>query len=689
MNIPQLEFAKPKGYEDYQDDSFSKYFYLASGSYNCLVDRSGRVNSRKGVKQIGDETNTKTAGVKSAYTFLTSYYVLQNPTNLELPVKTTYDDVKVYFQGKYRTLYNGLAGEKPRFTSWYDKASRKAFMLFVKNDKYIYKWGGGIAEIGSMTASSITLKYNKRSSAINNFIFNGANKTITQTDTDFVSLGFKEGDLIRIVGTTNNNGTFELAGVSTTKITISPSATINNETISNTDCLISVNGKDSFTTMGFEATGNIKVGNTTLVYTGGATETITITNGVNPTTILAVNDVIFSEVFQLTPTGGDMIPNLPLDLISCNLNQVYVANSRGRAVFVSKQSDCADFSYNSTIRRVGDGVSFWLDDNVKSITHQDEITFFGAGVSYAYKVWYEPFSDGTTAGEIARIKPLRTAYGVAPVKNGFIPVENGIIVIRNDKVISLFGDLQNISQPSSLPLSYKISRLLNKLDFTDASGLFLKNNLFILFPKNNTLLIYDFEMGFWQPPQIISASCMNVVDGKLILHSQDSDKSYTAFSGVDDDGNSISSVVMTNTFMLGRRSDKKKWDESFIEIYLNASSKIKWETLAGYKGSDDIKIFDIEYDIDEEYYSNVPEYTSIGNMPLAYTTLGDFYPDLDLDEDIGKLRRIYMIQSKGQMENSDQFQVRLTSEELGAYYSLACLGLGIVECNETKEEYVR
>jgi len=62
-----------------------------------------------------------------------------------------------------------------------------------------------------------------------------------------------------------------------------------------------------------------------------------------------------------------------------------------------------------------------------------ETTYITAGDSDVYSLVFEPFTDGTNAGEILKLNKLETAYGQGGVSHeAFVKAKNGIIYLSNE-----------------------------------------------------------------------------------------------------------------------------------------------------------------------------------------------------------------------------------------------------------------
>lgn len=670
------EFAekiKPAGYVDKEDDSLLDIFALVRGSFNTLVNDEGKIVSRKGLERVG-AAGTSPQGVSNSYTWETS-------TNLEIPMRFIFDKVQVLRDGVWRDVGSGYKQDVNfRCRPWWDRAEIKDKLLMVNGTTFVHSWTGGMAELASWTSTTVTKKFAKQSSPTNNFVFSAVNKTLTQTDTDFLTLGFAVGQTVRITGTTNNNGLFTIKTVTSTVITFSSSAIITNETIATTNAIIGVLGRETWAAERFATTGTkqINIGGTVFTYTGGE-NTPTLTGvSADPSGVSSVGLFVFQPIATNTPTGGDFPSGQLIDIIEVNINQAFYAYTKGRNVYLAKQGDFDDCGYNITVRQAGEGGTIFLDNNCVGIAASKELVQISAGKSDIYNVTFETFSDGVTAGtgETIRVKKLETAYGQGAISTDcFVKTKNGIIYISNEPTVDFLGNVANISSVQSLPLSDSIKRLLVSLDLTGAQGVYAQNYVFYLLPRANVLLMYDTQRAIWQPPQIVSGGSISVIAGKPHIHSAITDETYELFAGLTDNGLPIAKAAYCNIDTYGSRSKKKVYDEVWIEALVNGGALGVKATLAtGYRGATFLHSFNFGFN-DADRFIEVPALPSgIGTLAIGASPLGALFTDPTIDPDIGDLKKIYKISATNLLE-AYTHQMIFENDELGSYFEVVAHGV--------------
>jgi len=219
-----------------------------------------------------------------------------------------HDALEVYYGGLYRAIHTGVKTNfKMRYDIWWDKTEGKDKLLFVNGEATIKSWTGGMTEIASWTSTTVTKKYAKQSSASNNFVFNSATKTLTQTNTDFVTLGFVVGGKVSVSGTTNNNAVFTVKTLTGSVLTFTDQDTIVTETISTNACVVGVLGRESWRAERFAQTGTkqVRIGANTYTYNAGET-TPTLTLTTDPTADCVAGLFVYQPVAVITPSGTDL-----------------------------------------------------------------------------------------------------------------------------------------------------------------------------------------------------------------------------------------------------------------------------------------------------------------------------------------------------------------------------------------------
>jgi hypothetical protein len=668
---------KPQGYFDKVDDSFLEVFGLVNGTHDVLINDEGKTVWRKGMTRLG-VAGTSVKGIEKAYTWQTS-------TNSEIALRCPYDGVQVLRDGVWRFVLTGQKINNAfRFKPWWDRAEIKDKLLGVNGTTNVFSWTGGMAEIASWTSTTITKKYAKASTAGNTFTFNAAARTLTQsTATDFITLGFVADQYVTIAGTTSNNGLFKILSVTTNVITFSADSIITNETPA-AGALIGVKGRETWAAERFATTGTLTVninGNIFTYNAGWNTPTLTLT--ADPSASCSVGLFVFQPFASSAPTGGDFQAGQLIDILEVNLNQAFYSHTQSRNVYIATQTNYLSCAYTGTIRKVGEGGTIFLDNNAVGIAATNELTQISAGTSDIYNVTFEAFSDGTTSGELIRVKKQQTAYGQGAVSQDcFVKIKNGMAYVSQEPTIDFLGNVENLVTQQSKPLSDPIKRLLNRIDRSRVEGLYHKNNLYYLFTNASVMLVYNVEAGFWQPPQTVSGNCMSIIGGVLCVHSNFTDETYTMFTGLTDNGKPISRAVYTNIDTYGNRIENKIYDELYIEVLVNGSATAVQGNLAmGYQGSVGLQPFTFGFN-DSDNFVETPQLPSgMGMSAIGQGPLGSMFTDYTLDPEIGPLKKLYKILSTN-IQQARTHQMQFFDDKEGSYCEIISFGVNTRLAND-------
>jgi hypothetical protein len=663
----------PQGYYEKLSADIVSGNWMVRGSVNTLIAENGKVMTRKGYTLVGQAGTIY--GTKSSRTWQTS-------SGIERPLRSRYDRLQVLYNGSWITYKAGFGNSvKFVYDTWWDKTEGKDKLLFVNGGTKIYSTLGGITEIAGATATTLTKKYANASTVPNPFTFDATLKTITQTNTTWVSLGFAVGDTITVGNSTSNNGVYTIKTLTTTVITVSNEDTLVNET-NTTGAIVAIQGKQTWSQERFPTTGTkrLVIDGVVFTYTGGET-TQTLT-GVTPdptTNGVVAGSVATADVYESTPSGGDIIAASEFDLIRTNKNQAYIGNKTRREVYLSTQTDFASYAYTLALRKPGEGGTVTLDNALVGMRVTDEGEMHvSAGRDDWYKITLDSVTSGGVVGEEIRVKKFKTSHGQgANNHNAIINTKNGIAFLSKEPTVDYIARLEQITTQQSKPISDDIKELLLRLDTTDVQTEYWQNNIWFLFPSESVLLAYDQERGFWQPPQLISGASLSIIDGWLHVHSSTSDETYKLFDGISDNGAPITFKGVFNYQNGGTRTDYKTMSGYFVELMANpAASDIKVSVALGYNGSvgvysDFLSPFDGAPFVDDVAFVG-----GFGGTPFGTNTIGNFaqvYTDDDPDFGLfRKVRKIIPVDYNG--KEWFEMQVMIELDALGSAFALISHG---------------
>ena len=205
------------------------------------------------------------------------------------------------------------------------------------------------------------------------------------------------------------------------------------------------------------------INGTEYTYTGGSTTTKL--TGVTPNPTGEANG---SLVFQTVTTTSDKPASddetFTNDLIGTLDNQVWVASTINRDVYISTQNDYTDFTFSSP-RTPGEGALITLDAYPVGLAVQEKYMYIAAGNDQWYKIVFELAND--LVNESLEVERLKTTAQEAAVSQGSIShIKNNIVYLSNEPTIDTLGKLEAIDTPQTLALSNPIKTELEGYNTT-------------------------------------------------------------------------------------------------------------------------------------------------------------------------------------------------------------------------------
>jgi hypothetical protein len=354
---------------------------------------------------------------------------------------------------------------------------------------------------------------------------------------------------------------------------------------SNTGTTLTLSGTDTFAQKGFQIAQSGRFvtipGYGDFTYTGGE-NTVTLT-GLTALPAIPVGTPILQGVIAITSLTG-VTPTIYPNVVMTRDNQVWYGDTRTSTIWGSKNTDYSDCQFTTPIRKPGEGFKITLDDFTVGFTQDSDANYVFAGLSDLYRISFVLSSQ--QAEESIVVQKLRAGSGQSAVSNkAIIPVKNGIMYITNDKSLTWLTSIQNIYTPQSLPISDPIKLDWDELDHTGVTGIFFGNEVWVTFPRENLVYIYDFDKALWQPPQRLPLSSFSIINNELYGHSNSSDETYKLNSGWSDNGVSITYSCAFAYRQYGNRSILHQFDEYFTELYMTTDAIVTATHYFDYRGS--------------------------------------------------------------------------------------------------------
>jgi len=392
-------------------------------------------------------------------------------------------------------------------------------------------------------------------------------------------------------------------------------------------------GTTSWAEEGFynlRATRQVTINGNVYTYTGGESTTFLVGISPDPT-----GEAIGSVVFQtpvVTPNSGMTgLPTTLKNTLIANLNnQVYVADTTNRNVYVSKVNNYQNYSY-STPRLVGEGATLTLDGTPVALIPQQGAMYMSAGKDQWYQTAFQLSADNTA--ESFTINRLKTTSREGTQSQALTTkIKNYIAFISFEKSANTLGIDPNILQePRVSDLSAPIVNDMQGYDFTGGfcqyfpgSPTFPGQYLFFSVPESSLVRIYnmtDSKNMYWEAPQIMPLTCFSIIDGDLYGHSSQSTNTFKLFDGYTDDSHAVNAVAAFAFNNDGVRTVQKSSNGCYVEGYIAANTDI---TLTLQRDVDGLasNYSTIISGNDSQIVPPAPDTASLGKTSLGKNSLG-------------------------------------------------------------------
>jgi len=614
-----VEALNPRGYVNNREITNLEGHFLVQGSRDCKIVNGEKVVIRPGIELLGAAQNINN-GVEGSIDWKTNTGVYRNMRSY-WGGGVDKGELEVKWNDTWVRVMNGFKSGNFEFVPWWSQDELMDLLLMVNGDNKIRMWSGGLAEVASVTADTITKKGYLRGTTYG-FNDNGADlDTITDEDAGFITAGFAVGDSIEISGSTSNDGVYIIREVTAGVITVDAEVRLMTEAVG-ADVLIGWENNDTWAKGRFlvsQANRSVRIGGIDYTYTGGEnTGTLTgITRSPVDDGVIA-GDTVIQSVMEFAPAALSGSKN---DFLEVFYGHVIVGSYTSRRAYLSKNTDFSDFTFTTPLRKPGEGFLMTFDSTPNAFVPDENELYISAGDDDWYQVLMELNAD--QQGETVIVRKLKTAPGQAAVGPGAIArMKNYIAYVSVAKAVDSIGAVENITNVQSKTLSDDIRDDFLSYDLTNVHTLYFRESMFVAIPKHGLVLEYDLRYGYWQPPYNIPVSRLAIIDDELCGHSSVGNETYYIQRGFSDLSVPISWVAAFGYENFGTRFMSKNFSETAHEAYMSRSTVVKKTINYEYKGALESREFLIKAD-EEDATVFVPSTTgSIGTDPLGESPLG-------------------------------------------------------------------
>jgi hypothetical protein len=622
-----IQALNPRGYLNNREITNLDGQYLVKGSQNCEIVNQEKVSSVPGFTLLGS-AKTKAAGHRSSHDWETN-------TNAHRSLRLNNDgELEVYWKHDWHLLKQYYPLTRAEFYPWWSQTELKDLLLFVVGGSTVEMWSGGIAEIASSTATTLTLKRYVSGTTYTFYDDGGVTpSTITDSSNGFLDAGFTVGDKFVVQGSASNDGIYTISAVTAGVITIFPDQAFTVEA-SGASVVIKAPGatwgESRFLTAG---TRKVRVNGVEYAYSGGeGTGTLTGLSGVSG---VSPGDIALQAVVTNSPSD---FTGLHIDLISVTENYVLYGSKTDRRYFLSRSSDYTSFT-SSELRKPGEGFKGAFDSAPTAFVPDEGMMYIFGRRDDAYKLTFTLSSD--FSAEAIKVEKGKTATGQAAISQGScVAIKNAIAFISFEPTIDTIGNVAFFNAPQAVPLSDPIKNDIEAYDTTDAHGIYFRRNAYWTLPNEGLFITYNTQYNHWQPPRLAAIGRFALIDiegdGNLVLcgHSSVGNETYQLLTGYSDNGARKKVVAALGYDNYGARFVQKSADEFASELYMSTNTTVQHTVVYDYKGATDVRTFDIRGD--DNAISFVPTTGGgLGDDPLGNKPFGSL---LDAPDDMHKVR---------------------------------------------------
>lgn len=397
---------------------------------------------------------------------------------------------------------------------------------------------------------------------------------------------------------------------------------------------MTISGSKTLLQLGFDdgstTTQTVIINGTEYTYSHDPTTQV-LTLDSTPSTAPVAGDLIIVKPLIHTTT----LASIDKDHIYSYKNHIVIGNLNSNDLYFSHSttySMATGLDYSVPVPASRTAVSamyFTLDANITAMRERKGVLWVST-VDDWFKI--TKLFEINGYDEWSTVEKVESAERMGALPFAVSSHKGDTIFIAQDFTVQSITDLEIIQSDQVKLISDDIEDLLLRLDMTGARIYYNGRYIYITVPVESTLLMLDVVEGHWQPPQIIPISCFSIIAGVKVGHSNNTDESFTLFSGTDDLGADIETVIAFG--YQGYTDDTNeleyKWYETFgVSGRMTESTVctvvIDYET----DGAKTNNTIEIDGSVIKTY--DISEDVSWGTYPFASRSwAGGDYPATDL-----------------------------------------------------------
>lgn len=300
--------------------------------------------------------------------------------------------------------------------------------------------------------------------------------------------------------------------------------------------------------------------------------------------IVAGDAVVQVAVIGNSTTNANVaLPtNYNFDLISTLSNQIWYGCLASTIVYVSKTNNYTDTRFSTPQRLPGEGALLNLDSTCVGFSPQGTQMYVSSGTS---QWWLSAtfqqtvvVSGVSTPTETLYLQRLKTASGQGAQSQAFITrFKNSLAFISFEPIYNLLGLVENIqSDPQTTNISDPIKYDMDAYIFTGGQSFYDNYFLYVTIPRMGVVRLFNVEKNYWEAPQLLPFSRFYKVGTLLYAHDSNTNQSYQAFVGYNDNGNPINAVAAFPYVSQegGAAPQKKDFNKHYTEGYIAGNTTL-------------------------------------------------------------------------------------------------------------------
>lgn len=304
--------------------------------------------------------------------------------------------------------------------------------------------------------------------------------------------------------------------------------------------------------------------------------------------IVAGDAVVQAAVIGNSTTNANVaLPtNYNFDLISTLSNQVWYGCLTSTIVYVSKTNNYVDTRFSTPQRLPAEGALLNLDSTCVGFSPQGTEMYVSSGTSqwWLSNTFQQTVvvSGVSTPTETLYLQRLRTANGQGAQSQAFIARwKNSLTYVSYEPIFNSLGLVQNIQATAFdsvqvTNMSDSIKYDMDAYNFAEGQTFYDNYFLYVTLPKMGVVRLFNCEKQYWEAPQLLPFSRFYKVGTQLYAHDSNTNQSYIAFTGYNDNGNPINAVAAFPYVSQegGSAPQKKDFNKHYTEGYIAGNTTL-------------------------------------------------------------------------------------------------------------------